>query len=1174
MSLTKLKKDELRLVAEELNLTVPEGAKIADLKTLIENSEVYKTDQELFKCALDYAIEEVKNKKSDSESKLEFERIKLADSESKLELERIKLAQLEKQLALANVQKELPHNSVIAKESVSENPSNINIETLLKSVKTLTIPVPSRVESYNLFFQSLEKAFKTKEVPEQFKCEILLNILGERANNLMVHISEEELTNYDKLKDLVLKEFSPTPQECFNKFQRAQKISSENYVQFASRLSATFEYYCQLRNVNDFKSVCELIVSDKIMSTLDRELMTHISVKQGEKYFKPHELGRECDIYLSSKGKSKNETFSKSFSGNTKRYEFNKQNRVNNSSVQRGATNVFLSEIKNDNCVLCKNNESHALQFCPQFKRMSVHDRVEFVKNNRLCFKCFSPRCEVNICRMRNCFLCKKAHHKLLHYPREIKNNSSTPNMAPINDQNKSQTTAFNVSAESFVPREDTTQIVATACFKNKCLLSTALILVRDKYSEWQMCRALLDSGSETCLISNECANKLQLKSEKINTLISCLNDTSMMVNGCVKVAISNKNKSFERELDMLIVKKITEFIPNKTLNINVDFSNFVELADDTFNIPGKIDLLLGANIFYELIKSERIKIKNSQLLLVNSVFGYVVTGNLDSINESKVHCGLIRDEDLNKTLEKFWQIENVEETITKSKENLICEKHFEDTHFRTREGKYVVSMPLKEDPSCLGNSKDIALKRLRSLWNRLAKDEIYLNLYRDFLKEYEKLGHMREVTREIEPEVTYYATHHGIYRPEKSTTKLRVVFNCSSVTDKRISLNDIQFNGGVIQEDLYTQMLRFRTYAYAFTADIKMMYRTILINPNQRNLQRIVWCENEDEPPKIYELSTVTYGTVSAPYLAQRTLKQLSVDEQANFPMAAPVLQNNFYMDDCLCGADTLEEAIELKQQLKGILQSADMTLHKLCANHVKLAPDSECDYNFATLIETKTLGVSWKPILDCFLFRVKVCLENSYTKRDVLSTIAKLFDPIGLMAPVIAKAKIFLQRLWRIKMDWNDSLPDEEYREWHQFLVSLESINNIEIPRRIFITIPKSVEIHGFADASQQCYGAAVYCKSKNSMNETLVSLITSKSRVAPIKSLTIPRLELCAAVLLSKLVKRVVAALKLETVEIYLWTDSMIVLAWLQKEPIDLKTFVQNRVATIQELFSNQR
>ncbi|GFY02109.1 uncharacterized protein TNCV_5099701 [Trichonephila clavipes] len=324
------------------------------------------------------------------------------------------------------------------------------------------------------------------------------------------------------------------------------------------------------------------------------------------------------------------------------------------------------------------------------------------------------------------------------------------------------------------------------------------------------------------------------------------------------------------------------------------------------------------------------------------------------------------------------------------------------------------------------------------------------------------------------------------------------------------------------------------------------MMYRTILINPKQRNLQRIVWCESEHESPKIYELSTVTYGTVSAPYLAQRTLTQLSMDEEANFPIAASVLRNNLYMDDVLCGAATLEEAIVLRQQLKGILKSAGMELHKLCANHEKLSPDPEQNYNFATLTETKT---------------------------RVLSTIAKIFDPVGLMAPVISKAKIFLQRLWRSKLEWNDLLPAEEYREWQQFLVSLENINNIEIPRRILVAFLEVIEIHGFADASERCYGAAVYCKSKNLKSETLVRLITSKSRVAPIKSLTIPRLELCAAVLLAKLVKRVVAALQLETAEVYLWSDSMIVLAWLRKEPMDLKTFVQNRVAKIQELYPNQ-
>ncbi|GFX95065.1 uncharacterized protein TNCV_3605241 [Trichonephila clavipes] len=182
MSLNKLGKDELKIVAEELNLTVPEGAKISDLKSLIVNSDVYKNDKELVQSAIDYALAEIKNKRLDSETKLEFERIKLA--------------QLQKQLELANIQKNLIQNSDIRNPSVFETAANINVETLLKSVKTLTIPVPSRVESYNLFFQSLEKAFKIKEVPEQFKGEILLNILGERVNNLLVHVSEEELINY------------------------------------------------------------------------------------------------------------------------------------------------------------------------------------------------------------------------------------------------------------------------------------------------------------------------------------------------------------------------------------------------------------------------------------------------------------------------------------------------------------------------------------------------------------------------------------------------------------------------------------------------------------------------------------------------------------------------------------------------------------------------------------------------------------------------------------------------------------------------------------------------------------------------------------------------------------------------------------------------------------------
>ena len=175
----------------------------------------------------------------------------------------------------------------------------------------------------------------------------------------------------------------------------------------------------------------------------------------------------------------------------------------------------------------------------------------------------------------------------------------------------------------------------------------------------------------------------------------------------------------------------------------------------------------------------------------------------------------------------------------------------------------------------------------------------------------------MRQVVEEKVPEIVYYAPHHDIFNPEKSSTIMRVVFNCSSSTIYGRSLNSIQYNGGVIQRDLYSIMLEFRKYIYVFTGDIQKMYRMIRIDPLQYSLQRILWCENTSETPKTYEILTVTYGTVSALFHAMQTLEHLSNNEGVNFPKAAPALQENFYMDDVLCGTETLEGTKELKQQI-----------------------------------------------------------------------------------------------------------------------------------------------------------------------------------------------------------------------------------------------------------------
>ncbi|GFW77058.1 uncharacterized protein TNCV_2724881 [Trichonephila clavipes] len=193
--------------------------------------------------------------------------------------------------------------------------------------------------------------------------------------------------------------------------------------------------------------------------------------------------------------------------------------------------------------------------------------------------------------------------------------------------------------------------------------------------------------------------------------------------------------------------------------------------------------------------------------------------------------------------------------------------------------------------------SRDIALKRLNALWTRLIRDPQYLKSYRDFIHEYDQLGHMKEVVAEHDnSEVASYMPHHGVLRPEKSTTKLRVVFNATNPTSNGLSLNSIQYNGGLVQNDLFTIMIKFREHPYAFTADVKMMYRMILIHESQQPLLRILWKESPEDPVKTFEMKTVTYGTVSAPFLATRTLLQLSRDEEKNFPLAAPV-RENFYI-------------------------------------------------------------------------------------------------------------------------------------------------------------------------------------------------------------------------------------------------------------------------------------
>ncbi|GFW55993.1 uncharacterized protein TNCV_373991 [Trichonephila clavipes] len=280
--------------------------------------------------------------------------------------------------------------------------------------------------------------------------------------------------------------------------------------------------------------------------------------------------------------------------------------------------------------------------------------------------------------------------------------------------------------------------------------------------------------------------------------------------------------------------------------------------------------------------------------------------------------------------------------------------------------------------------------------------------------------------------------------------------------------------------------------------------------------------------------------------------------------------------MDDLISGCSSISSAKQLKQELISLFSEAGMQLHKWSSNCIELLSNFDVsggDVSLTIPDETKALGLLWRPQKDTLAFSVSSIADVSdsctITKRSVLSTTAKIFDPLGLISPVVTKAKLVMQELWRLKLDWKDSLPIHLETQWKRFVKSLAAINNLDIPRYILLDDALRIELHGYCDSSLRAYGAAIYVKCLHNSGTVSTNLLCSKSRVAPLKSVTIPRLELCAAVLLAKLIRKTIKSMKISFNDIVLWTDSTIVLAWIKKDPSVLKPFVKNRVSVIQHL-----
>ncbi|UYV73009.1 hypothetical protein LAZ67_10001506 [Cordylochernes scorpioides] len=832
-------------------------------------------------------------------------------------------------------------------------------------------------------------------------------------------------------------------------------------------------------------------------------------------------------------------------------------------------------------CTYC--NSSHKLGTCQEFAKLSLDDRIKFVRSKNLCINCLGVNHYANNCKITStCKVCNRKHHTTLHhynYQRRQGPISTTEHQANTSEeQNQHQTVNHTVLSNN-------TSILETNIF-----LSTALIKVFNSNNDELMCRALIDSGAQKSLITKTLADKLNITQEHTKVKISGFNSTMQsQVNKIIKVKLSSIYDHFKFETKALIVKDLSNKIPNfYTHNPVWPHLNNLKLADPEFYIPRPIDIIIGADLYLDLVEPGLIKGPRDAPSAMNSKLGWIISGrsnmpnNTTSTSIQQIHINHSSAE-LDDIVKKIWDAESIpmhkEEMNT---EELECENIFRTTTFRDENGRYVVSLPFKLNYNKihyqLGDSKSQALRRFLSLERRFHQNPVYSQHVREFMQEYLNLGHM-EVINEIEPEQpshqVYYMPYHAVLRDQSTTTKLRVVFDASAKTSTGLSLNDLLYCGPKLQ-DIFNILIKFRTYQIALTADIEKMYRQIRLNPADCCFQRILWRASPNEPIKEYQLATVTYGTTSAPYLAIKTLKTLAYDEQKQFPQASKAILTNFYVDDMLSGANSVEEAKDLIIQLNQIMRRGGFHLRKWASNVPKVleALPNEDKYDISMVpiekdLTINLLGLIWNTTKDVFQVKVQDTMDVK-TKRQLLSVIAQFFDPLGIISPSIILLKILMQDAWKLQLDWDDYLPDDIVNLWAQFKKEIGYLSQVMIPRYLAI-IPKEDEVrmqlHGFADASAKAYAAVCYLRCET-QNDVKIQLLAAKTRVASLKAPTLPCLELCAAHLLSQLVDSIKLTLPFQIKETFLWTDSKIPLCWIQSNPSKWKVYISNRVEKIQK------
>ena len=830
----------------------------------------------------------------------------------------------------------------------------------------------------------------------------------------------------------------------------------------------------------------------------------------------------------------------------------------------RNPTGAMLPAVGEKPCLQCK--RGHLVSTCREFLKLSNKDKTSLLKANGRCFNCldgthYAPKCDLR----PSCKICKEAHHTAWH-------KNATPRKLVAEPCKHVEKPKLTKSTKEV----STGAVVGMQVYDcAPTVLQTAHVRLPNKSRDLFMsCNAMFDTGASFTFGLISAFEKLGLKPKTTTQLtIATMGQPGKLKSYPVyEVEVQRADGGNGVTIEVIGVQSICT-IPSAHLKVD-DYPELsgLSLADDYGTSGTKtIAILIGCDTYSKFLTGD-LRLIGDRLTALDTIFGYVLFGNHSDGNKASPRGNAMfvsEHKEMEALVRSTWELDALgivdhEKPIPKLNEDLITDYSNE---------RYQVKLPVKPNLDKLVPNRAVAAKRLERTFKKLSPPE-----FRQFSDVLEDLVEENVVEKvpwaPAPPKHEYYLPIRPLFKPSSTSTPVRPVFDASCKTASGISLNDCLEVGDNFLPHLMKLILQFREGLYAFSADIRKAFLMIEIHPEHRDLLRFLWVDAHGNIVAM-RLVKLPFGLNCSPNILQLVIRLHAVKYEQEYPEAVKALLNRLYVDDLLPSYGELGLATKVAMNSKAILKEAGMMLTKFHSNSPDLLRavgeepvDTGCQEPVAlsnTVNGTKVLGIKWAPEKDTLSFDCSsISVPEQVTKQTILSTVAKVFDPCGFIAPISITIKILLQNLWRCGLKWDEEVPSELKRTFLNWVTNIKDIETIPSKHCCFESFKAqvTVEIHVFCDSSQDAYGSCVYLRVVSD-NVAMTTLMAAKAgEVSHLQ-------ELLAALADMQCSEHCGKCLEMPIRGIELWTDFQVTLARIPGNPARCKPFVANGVRSNQEL-----